>query len=171
MLPGNVTTPFTPVVLALFASGAGMKSSNDWRSSNATIFSMPLMSSFSRFAWCSESASSDRSNQTSPSSGSRCSRRKPRPQRALCEAHDSSSSALDAGEDRVLLEFRRPGFLVHWRHTASHHFASEDVRPDDPGRTYRSEAFLPTSCVGYFRFAVRTTFAASLKASPIARTR
>jgi hypothetical protein len=51
MLLGNVTTPFPPAGPVLFSSLSLRNSSNDWLWSKATTLSMPLMPSFSRFAW------------------------------------------------------------------------------------------------------------------------
>jgi hypothetical protein len=41
---------------------------------------------------------------------------------------------VDAGQDRVLLEFRRPRLLVHRQHPAAHPLAGEHLHADDPRR-------------------------------------
>jgi len=39
---------------------------------------------------------------------------------------------VDAGQNSVLLELRRPGLLVHRQHATLHHLADKDFRADDP---------------------------------------
>jgi hypothetical protein len=48
---------------------------------------------------------------------------------------------VDAGQDCVLLELRRPRLLLHRQHAAFHDLAGKDLRAEDPGCARRPQAF------------------------------